>query len=92
MVQYCNTLAIVLVLTLCSQVSTQYMMLDGIFFIYLNSLFGKTGSFISNFAFSEILGLRLKCTHQRCEDTCAGGELAGDAGQGCGVPNFGARF
>ena len=55
------TLAVVLVLTLCSQVSRQYfMLLDGIYFIYIypNILFSKTGSFISNFLFLEILGLQ----------------------------------
>lgn len=48
-----------MVLTLFSQVSRQYfMMLDGIYFIcsYLNSLFSKTGSLVSNFVFLDMLG------------------------------------
>lgn len=54
-------LAVVLVLTLCSQVSRRYfVMLDGIYFIciYPNILFGKTGSFISDFVCLETSGLR----------------------------------
>lgn len=92
-------LAVVLVLTLCSQVSRQsFVMVDGIYFIciYPNILFGKTGSFISNFVCLETSGLRrwrsphsVACDHP---SRVRQGQYAQTASAGCHHDRRGVHF